>query len=205
MSTRDETELIAAVRQGDSSAMAELFELYRPRIAGVVERQMSAALKQKLDPEDIVQEVMLSCLQALPHLDTAQLVPFDWICQMVRRRVIDAARRYSSAEKRAVQREVSLAAGGASSARGLVDLLVASMTTPSAAFSRLQREFRVSQALEQLGEESRMALRLRYVEALPSKEIAQRLNKSDGAVRVLLTRALQRLQKILEEPVEPQE
>ena len=39
--------------------------------------------------------------------------------------------------------------------------------------------------------------RLRYVEGLPSKEIASRLQKSDGATRVLLTRSLAKLQELL--------
>jgi RNA polymerase sigma-70 factor (ECF subfamily) len=38
---------------------------------------------------------------------------------------------------------------------------------------------------------------MRYVEGLPSKEIAQKLGRTDGAVRVLLTRSLQKLQDIL--------
>ena len=42
-------------------------------------------------------------------------------------------------------------------------------------------------------------LRLRYLEGLPSKEIADRLGKSDGAVRVMLTRSLDKLQKLLAE------
>ena len=44
--------------------------------------------------------------------------------------------------------------------------------------------------LAELPEEQREALRLRYLEGLPSKEIAARLGKTDGAVRVMLTRAL---------------
>ena len=38
---------------------------------------------------------------------------------------------------------------------------------------------------------------MRYVENLPSKEIAQRLGKTDGAVRVMLTRSLSKLQELL--------
>ena len=40
-------------------------------------------------------------------------------------------------------------------------------------------------------------IRLRYVEQMPSKEIAERLSKTDGAVRVMLTRALKTLQTVL--------
>ena len=53
------------------------------------------------------------------------------------------------------------------------------------------------QALETLAPDAREALKLRYVEGLPSKEIAARLGRTDGAVRVLLTRSLQKLQEIL--------
>ena len=79
----------------------------------------------------------------------------------------------------------------------LIDLLVVSMTTPSMAVARDERGRALLEALAALPEESRTALRLRYVENLPSKEIAERLGKSDGAVRVLLTRTLARLQQLL--------
>ena len=71
------------------------------------------------------------------------------------------------------------------------------MTTPSGALSRDQREFRLLEALKNLPEESQTALRLRYVEGLPSKEIASQLGRTDGATRVLLTRSLARLQELL--------
>jgi RNA polymerase sigma-70 factor (ECF subfamily) len=40
---------------------------------------------------------------------------------------------------------------------------------------------------------------MRYVDNLPSKKIAETLGKSDGAVRVLLTRAIRKLERMLEE------
>jgi len=76
-------------------------------------------------------------------------------------------------------------------------LLVASLTTPSEAFSRNAKEARMQEAILQLSEDYREALRLRYVENLPSKEIAEKLGKSDAAVRVMLTRSLKKLQDIL--------
>ncbi len=71
------------------------------------------------------------------------------------------------------------------------------MTTPSGALSRDQREFRLMEVLKSLPEESQKALRLRYVEGLPSKEIANQLGRTDGATRVLLTRSLAKLQELL--------
>jgi RNA polymerase sigma-70 factor (ECF subfamily) len=50
-----------------------------------------------------------------------------------------------------------------------------------------------------LPEDQREAIRLRYLVGLPSKEIAQKLGKTDGAVRVMLSRSLAKLQEMLAE------
>ncbi len=76
-------------------------------------------------------------------------------------------------------------------------MLVASMTSASQAFSRDQKQLRMLTALEQLPEENREALRLRYLEGMASKQIAEKLGKTDGAIRVMLTRSLAKLQQIL--------
>ena len=52
-------------------------------------------------------------------------------------------------------------------------------------------------ALETLPADQQEALRLRYLRGLPSKEIALRLGKSDGAIRVMLSRGIARLQILL--------
>ncbi len=117
------------------------------------------------------------------------------------RRIIDAHRRFFGSQKRDAGKELSLNAaggGGADTSRpGLLNLLVASMTSASQAFSRDQKQMRMLTALEQLPEEHREALRLRYLEGMPSKQIADKLGKSDGAIRVMLTRSLAKLQQIL--------
>ena len=119
---------------------------------------------------------------------------------LAERRIIDAHRRYFGAEKRDAQREVPLGTPGESSQHAaLVDLLGASMTSPTQALSRKGREFRLLEALKTLPEDQQEALQLRYVENMPSKDIAKRLGKTDGAVRVMLTRSLQKLQGILGE------
>ncbi len=81
---------------------------------------------------------------------------------------------------------------------GIIHLLAASMTTPTRALSRNQKELHLLAALGKLAPEQREALRLRYVENMPSKEIAAKLGKTDGAIRVMLTRSLGQLQKLLD-------
>ena len=81
---------------------------------------------------------------------------------------------------------------------GFIDLIVASMTTPSGALSRDQREFRLLEALKNLPEESQTGPATAVMSrAFRPKEIANQLGRTDGATRVLLTRSLARLQELL--------
>ncbi|MEM8680095.1 MAG: sigma-70 family RNA polymerase sigma factor [Planctomycetota bacterium] len=194
--TEPSDELITKVRGGDADAMAELVQIYTPRLRAFVERQMSASLRQKVDPDDVLQEVSVYCVRSLPEMDLTGWDPFDWVCQVARRRIMDAGRRFFGAEKRDVRREVPMQAKPDAS-QDLAGILAGSITTPSRAFSRDERAIRLQTAIEQLPAESRRALQMRYVDSLPTKEIAAQLGKSDGAIRVMLTRSIKKLEQLL--------
>lgn len=197
-------ELADRIRAGDREALAAFIEVRRGPLSGFIERQLGAALRRKVEPDDIFQEVSAEAVRALSGVDLSQRDPFGWLCQLAERRIIDAHRRFFGAQKRDAGREVPLGAGGGGDSHaGLINLLVVSMTTPTQAFSRNQRAVQLVEALEQLPAEQREALRLRYIEGLPSKDIAQRLGKTDGAVRVMLTRSLAKLQTLLGPEADP--
>ena len=71
-------------------------------------------------------------------MDFSENDPFGWFCQVARRKVMDAGRHFS-AQKRAAEREVGIHGDGQSSQLGIERLLVASITSPSGAFSRKQK------------------------------------------------------------------
>jgi RNA polymerase sigma-70 factor (ECF subfamily) len=197
MST-DADVLAERIRQGDGEALAAFIAARRAPLMAYVERRLGAGLRRKLEPEDVLQDISAEAVRALPTIGVAAREPFAWLCQLAERRIIDAHRRFFGAAKRDAGREVSIDKATPDESRAqVVDMLVASMTTASQIFSRNVRQERLSEALASLPDEQREALRLRYVEGLPSKQIADQLGKSDGAIRVMLTRSLNRLQTIL--------
>jgi len=196
--TPGETLLLQRLQAGDTQALAEFLENHRRQLMAYIEHQLGTTLRHKVEPEDLLQETAIQALRYLPETDLSQRDPFGWLCQLAEQRIIDAHRKFVESQKRSAEREVPLHAPVGTGQAELLDLLVASMTTASEAFSRDIRAVRLHEALTQLPEENRTALRLRYVDGLPTKEIAQRLGKSDGSVRVLLTRTLARLQQLLD-------
>jgi RNA polymerase sigma-70 factor (ECF subfamily) len=193
-------ELKQRLAAGDASALGELLQVKRLPLLAFIERQLGTALRRKVEPEDVLQEASAEAVRALSGTDLSDRDPFGWLCQIAERKIIDLHRRHFGAQKRDAGREVPLGSpGGDTHAPGLINLLVMSMTTPSQAFSRDAREVRLTEALAQLPQEQQAALRMRYVESLPSKEIAEKLGKTDAAVRVMLSRSLKKLQELLGE------
>lgn len=192
-------DLAARVRAHDCDALAQFLEEHRPQLMAFIERQLGTALRRKVEPDDVFQETSAEAVRSLPAIELGDRDPFSWLCQVAERRIIDLHRRFFGAQKRDAGREVSLATptSDQSHQAELVNLLVATMTTPSKVFARNAREACLLEALAKLPAEQQEALRLRYVENLPSKDIAERLHKSDAAIRVMLTRSLKKLQELL--------
>lgn len=183
---------------------ATLFDEHRMKLLAFIDRQLGAKLRSKLEPDDVLQEVLAEVVRVSADKPLDRSHAFSWLCQVAERKIIDLHRHYFQAQKRDAGREVSLnggatgrGSGESSRPAGLVHMLAVSMTSPSAAYSRQAREIQLSEAVEQLQPEMREALHLRYVENMPSKEIAERMGKSDAAVRVMLSRAVRKLQDIL--------
>ncbi|MGI9516750.1 MAG: RNA polymerase sigma factor [Pirellulaceae bacterium] len=193
-----ENELIARINEGDQDAMAEYLQFRRGDLLAVILNKMGMALRNKIEADDIYQEVAAGAVQNMNELDFSERGPFGWLCEMAQRRIVDAERKFS-AQKRAKHREVGIHGSPEQSQVGLVNLLVASITSPSQAFSRNQKEFKLIHAMEQMPEDQRRVLHMRYGEGRPTKEIAESIGKTDGATRVLLTRALKKLKDMVEE------
>jgi RNA polymerase sigma-70 factor (ECF subfamily) len=181
----------------DRSALAEAIVACRPQLLAYIQRRLGTALRQKVEAEDVLQEACAEAVRVWP-VNLGNRSVFAWLCQIAEARLVDQARRFSAA-KRDQAREVPLAAGSDTRGEGLIALLVASLTTPSQAVSRQARHQRLHAALNRLSDEQRLALTLRYLENWPTQQIAEQLGKSDGAVRVLLTRALKQLQRLLDD------
>src|SRR6188474_3552336 len=129
-------ELIARIHKRDKEALADFISGHRPQLMAFIERQLGAALRRKVEPDDVYQETSAEAVRALPTAEIGDRDPFSWLCQIAERRIIDLHRRHFGAQKRDAGREVSLATptGDSTQPAELVNLLVASMTTPSQVF-----------------------------------------------------------------------
>jgi RNA polymerase sigma-70 factor (ECF subfamily) len=186
------------VRQHDPAALAAFLEDRRPALLSFIERRLGSALRGKLEPQDVLQELAVKSLRELPNADLSSRDPFGWLCHLAEQCIVDGHRHFA-AGKRASAKEVPGNVRIGDGSQDLVALLAASLTSPSMAAVRDERQQRLMDVIAEFPDEHREALRLRYGEGLPTKEVAAKLGKSDVATRVLLSRLVQQLQERLGE------
>ncbi len=174
-------------------------ESERPRLLAIALQKSSSSLRAKVELEDILQEAIARGIKSYPHVkfDAESVMP--WFLQVLNNTIIDLHRHYIGAQKRDASREVSAHGSGnaTDNEAHLADILLSSITSPSQVFSKQFRMDRLQESIRQLPEEARLAVQWRYMDGLNSSQIAERLEKSDGAIRVLLSRTLKKLEEAL--------
>lgn len=168
-----EQELLAHAGQFDTRTLAEIYDLYSPRLY----RYAMRLLGDVATAEDCVSETFSRFLKALQ----AGRGPRDYLQAYLFRTahnlVADYYRRQPVTEE-------------------LDDDLPELETTEETADLNLSQR-RVRDALHQLTEDQQQVVSLKFLEGWENREIARALDKPVGAVKSLQHRALAQLQKIL--------
>ncbi|MFZ6026533.1 MAG: RNA polymerase sigma factor [Chloroflexota bacterium] len=173
-----DAELLYRAQDGNAEAFGELYE----RHAQAVFRFLYSHLSNRLDAEDITGDVFLRAWRSLPKF-REQGVPFvAFLLRVARNALIDFYRRTRNVQEDDID-EIVLPDHSAG---------------PGEAFSARLESQKLRQTMQQLSEDYRTVLTLRFISELSVEETCAVMGKSDGAVRVLQHRALAALRKLLE-------
>jgi RNA polymerase sigma-70 factor (ECF subfamily) len=193
----DTDELVRRSARGDEAARQDLLARHRGRLRQMIGVRLDRRLLGRLDPSDVVQEVLAEAHQKLDDYLRERPLPFyPWLRQIAWQRLVKV-HQHHHARKRGVTREGPLPGLPDESLGELAGRLAASGTSPSRHAVREELRLRVRGALGRLGERDREVLVLRYLEQLPLAEVAAVLGASEGAVKARHARALLRLQALL--------
>jgi RNA polymerase sigma-70 factor (ECF subfamily) len=200
----DTDQLLRRAGAGDAAARQQLLARHRARLRRMVALHLDRRLAARIDPSDVVQEVLVDADRRLDDYARRRPLPFyPWLRQLAWDHLIALRRRHLHTGKRSVTREEpDVLQLPDESAAELASRLVDLGSSPSAHLLREERCRRVRQALDELPETDRDVLMLRHLEQLSIAEIAAVLGVREGAVKVRHLRALRRLRTLLgeEEP-----
>lgn len=182
---------LARAVTGDPDALERLLLASQKRLTAYVRGMIGPALRPAFDESDLIQE---ACKQAFRRIGTLQADTFEgfihWLLTIARHQLIDWLRKSGRGPT----------VHGQNNEESVIELLkqaAASHRTPSQSAARREAIVIVIEALGELPESYRVALRLRYFEGLAVKDIAARMDKTDRAVHNYCTKGLARLRDIL--------
>jgi RNA polymerase sigma-70 factor (ECF subfamily) len=195
----DTEELLRQAEQGDPGAHDGLLARHRDRLRKMIAWRLDRRLASRVDPSDVVQEVLLEASGKMDRYLRERPLPFfPWLRSLAGERLAMLHRRHVRAKGRSVLREDQGALDlPDESAAELAARLVTSSTSPTHRALRQEQRQRVRQALGGLAERDREVLVLRNLEQLSVADTAEVLGISAGAVKLRHLRALERLRVLL--------
>jgi RNA polymerase sigma-70 factor (ECF subfamily) len=197
----DTEELLRRADRGDAEACDELLRRHRDRLRKMIAWRLDRRLAPRVDPSDVVQEVLLEASRKMDRYLRERPLPFfPWLRSLAGEHLATLHRRHVRARKRSILREEpGLLDLPDESAAELAARLATSSTSPTQRALQHELRERIRQALARLSERDREVLVLRNLEQLSVADTAEVLGISAGAVKVRHLRALERLRVLLNE------
>ena len=181
---QSDEELVARLRERDSSAFTVLYDRYNRMAFGLAYRMLS----DPLAAEDVVQEAFLSVWRQAETFQAERSAARTWVLSIVHHRAVDRIRRGVAA------REVS-----ADAPEHATDRADDSVDIEREVGSRLEAG-QVRSALGMLPSEQRRAIEMAYFAGLSHSEIAGELKVPLGTVKGRLRIGLQKMRALLDSP-----
>ncbi len=166
---------------GDTAAYDELFALHTDRLLVFIRARLGTGLREKIEAEDVLQDAYMIAHRSYDGFDYVDDGAFlRWMCRIINNRLCDASDYFMAQKRQPVLCPRS------------------SPTGPVTALRRVENQQQIEAALQQLSDDHREVLLLRYFEGLSAEATGKRLGKTAGAVRNLVARALVALGKHLQ-------
>lgn len=173
----EERKLIKKAMVGEAEAFGLLYDYYLPKIY----RFVLIKVGHREEAEDLSHQVFLQAWQGIREYDDRGYPFSSWLYRIARNAIIDYYRK--NKQLMSLDDPVSLELAEESN---LNDKIAASLDFE-----------RTIAALKQLKPIEQEVIIMRFIEELSITETAAAVNKTEGAVKLIQHRALQRLKKIL--------
>jgi RNA polymerase sigma-70 factor (ECF subfamily) len=195
MTADEQQAALDLARQGDSQALGNLLESFRPYVRLIVRALRGRRLQARLDDSDLIQDALVEVHRHFPRFEGSTVEELvAWLRPIVLRSAGHTLRGHLETGKRDIGREQGEAGLEGAADKG---------SSPSAQVIRAEQTVQMAQALARLPDDMQQVLLGRHLDGLSYADLAQRLGRSEGAVRVLYTRALRRLREVCQEKLDP--
>lgn len=180
-------ELWRRAKSGDQAAFDDLFTIHTERLLVFIGAKLGSRLRERIEPQDVLQDAYAAALQGFGQFDYTDDGAFlKWMCRIIDNRLRDTNDYFTAVKRQAQPRPQSAPTG------------------PVTALARAENRVRLQAGLSELSYEHREVILLRYFQGVSTEEAAELMQRSPGAIRNLLSRALVELGKQMQTNEESQ-
>ncbi len=193
----DIEDLTQRACRGDRGALEHLLEHYLPQVRAYVRLRAGAALRAHESASDLVQSACREVLENASAFRFPGETAFrQWLFTTALRKIQHRQDYY-----RAAKRDQARVVPGNTSRSDDLALIDSykQFSSPSGHVALREQIERVEKAFDVLTDEQREVVTLAHIVGLSRAEIAAQLGKTEGAVRVILHRALAKLSGMLDQ------
>ena len=174
-------------------------ESYRNYLMSLARIQLARAgpVQKKIECADLVQDVLLQAHAARAQFKGTTPEEYAaWLRQILANRLADVQKHFGRG-KRDAALEATFRDSLDASAVGMASLAMGRLPTPTSNLAHQQRALALADALQELPEDQRTAVELRYLAEYSLAELAEHLQRSGPSVAGLLRRGLKSLREVL--------
>ena len=154
-------------------------------------------LQGKFDTSDVVQQTLMEAWRSASRFrGSTDAERIAWLRKILAHVLAHEVRQYRGTHKRDFDREMSIERSLANSSRQLNAVLASATASPSQQAAQHEQQVVLADMLNELPADYREVIILRNLEELSHGEVAQRMGRTEGAVRMLWVRALQELREL---------
>ncbi|MGD1857920.1 MAG: sigma-70 family RNA polymerase sigma factor [Leptolyngbyaceae cyanobacterium] len=179
LQSKDETELIGRMVQGDQVALSQLYDRY----ARVMYSLAFKILGSVEEAEEVVLDVFAKAWRTAARYDASRSRVDSWLFLMTRSRSLDRLRQR--------QRQTKVVEAATNTAQ------VSSSDVPEEALIINERRAVVAQALSELPDEQRLVIELAYYQGYSQSEIVKQTGLALGTVKTRVRLGLRKLKQAL--------
>lgn len=187
-------DVVRRVRSGDREAYRELVDRHAPMVFALVRRYCA----DPAEAEDLAQEVFLRAYEGLEEFRGDSAFS-SWLYRIA----VNRCRDWAKSPRRDERSLDALTEAGARPGRRAAEsgeaaeLGLSTPPEPEQALEREERARRLRRAIGELTPEYAVPFLLKYEEELSYREIAERLDVTEGALKVRVHRARAQLRDLL--------
>jgi RNA polymerase sigma-70 factor, ECF subfamily len=185
-----------------NETFSHLLAEHRDKLKRMVACRMDGRIRGRVDPSDVIQEAFVEATRRYGEYQRQGKMPFYlWLRFITLQQLLIHHRQHLRTRMRTVEREFSLdqGVGPVPDMVSLADVLSGSVTSPSSAAARKERQARLVAALNAMEAKDREVLTLRHFEQLNTAESAQVLGISEALVCTRYSRAIRKLVAVFKE------